>query len=83
MNKPGVLLGVGFFMASAVFSLAIIGFMAGRSAGIGTPGYDLHARFISASGISVGTRIELAGVRIGEVTQVALCLLYTSDAADD
>lgn len=72
MNKPAVLIGVGFFLATAVFALAIIGFLAGRSAGIGAPGYDLHARFISASGISVGTRIELAGVRIGEVAEIAL-----------
>ena len=72
MNKPLVLLGVGFFLATAVFAVAIIGFLAGRSAGIGTTGYDLHARFISASGISVGSPIELAGVRVGEVAEITL-----------
>jgi phospholipid/cholesterol/gamma-HCH transport system substrate-binding protein len=72
VNKPAVLLGVGFFLATAVFALAIIGFLAGRSAGLGVSGYDLHARFISASGIAVGTRVELAGVRVGEVAGIAL-----------
>ncbi|SDY41105.1 outer membrane lipid asymmetry maintenance protein MlaD [Citreimonas salinaria] len=35
-------------------------------------GYDLHASFRSLEGVSVGTDVRLAGVKVGSVTDIAL-----------
>jgi len=41
----------------------------GRSSG---SGYTLHARFDSISGVTVGSDVRMAGVKIGMVTQAAI-----------
>lgn len=38
----------------------------------GSAGYDLTASFRSIEGVSVGTDVRLAGVKVGTVTEVAL-----------
>ena len=40
----------------------------------GTDGYELHASFRSLEGVSVGTDVRLAGVKIGAVTGMDLDL---------
>ena len=55
---------------------AAIGFAvyAGQAAGLSRGGatYDLNASFRSLEGVSVGTDVRLAGVKIGTVTGVGL-----------
>lgn len=55
---------------------AAVGFLvyAGQGAGIGSTGasYPLVASFRSVDGISVGTDVRLAGVKVGAVTALAL-----------
>lgn len=46
----------------------------GQAAGVsgGANGYDLHASFRSLEGVSVGSDVRLAGVKIGTVTGMEL-----------
>ncbi|MGP3696126.1 outer membrane lipid asymmetry maintenance protein MlaD [Rhodobacter sp. NSM] len=63
-------------LAGAAVLAAAIGFLvyAGESAGITRDGgsYPLTASFRSAEGISVGTDVRLAGVKVGTVTALSL-----------
>lgn len=63
------------FVGAAVLAVAI-GFVvyAGQITGFSTQGqgYALTASFRSAEGVTVGTDVRLAGVKIGTVTDVAL-----------
>lgn len=63
-------------LTGAAVLAAAIGFVvfAGQSAGLTGPGgtYDLRASFRSAEGVTVGTDVRLAGVKIGTVTDLDL-----------
>jgi phospholipid/cholesterol/gamma-HCH transport system substrate-binding protein len=62
-------------VGGAVLAVAI-GFLvyAGQATGFGASagGYPLTASFRSAEGISVGSDVRLAGVKIGTITELAL-----------
>ena len=69
-NKTEVVIG-------AVVLAAAIGFFvyAGQTAGLsggGGDSYDLRASFRSVEGISVGSDVRLAGVKVGTVTSLEL-----------
>lgn len=64
-------------MVGAAVLAAAIGFVAyvGNVTGMGNGGagsYPLHASFRSVDGISVGTEVRLAGVKVGQVTDLEL-----------
>ncbi|MGR3621813.1 outer membrane lipid asymmetry maintenance protein MlaD [Pseudophaeobacter sp.] len=63
-------------LAGGVVLTAALGFAlyAGQVAGVSTAkaGYELTASFRSLEGVSVGTDVRLAGVKIGTVTGVEL-----------
>lgn len=63
-------------LVGGVVLATAIGFavFASQSAGLGTSGdsYQLNASFRSLEGVSVGTDVRLAGVKIGSVETVAL-----------
>jgi phospholipid/cholesterol/gamma-HCH transport system substrate-binding protein len=63
-------------LVGAVVLSAAIGFLvfAGQTTGFGasSAGYPLTASFRSAEGITVGTDVRLAGVKIGSVTRMDL-----------
>ncbi|MBI1493133.1 MULTISPECIES: outer membrane lipid asymmetry maintenance protein MlaD [Rhodobacterales] len=69
-NKSEVLAG-GIVLAAAVGFLFYMGQVAGLSAASGSD-YALTASFRSAEGISVGTDVRLAGVKVGTVTGMEL-----------
>lgn len=68
-NTSEVLVG-GVVLAAAV----AFGVYASQVAGLGAGGttYDLTASFRSLEGVTVGTDVRLAGVKVGTVTGVAL-----------
>jgi len=68
-NTTEVLVG-GVVLAAAI-SFAVF---AGQAAGLSSSGddYPLTASFRSIEGVSVGTDVRLAGVKIGTVTEVTL-----------
>ncbi len=63
-------------VAGAAVLAAAIGFLvyAGQTAGFGSnsDSYDLTASFRAVDGISVGTDVRLAGVKVGTITSLAL-----------
>lgn len=68
-NKTEVLVGGVVFAAAIGFAV-----YAAQSTGVarGGSGYELHASFRSVEGVSVGTDVRLAGVKIGTVSQMDL-----------
>lgn len=67
-NRSEVLAGLGVVLIAAGF-LAYAGF--GR-VGAGSDSYPLTASFRSADGISVGSDVRLAGVKVGSVSEMTL-----------
>jgi phospholipid/cholesterol/gamma-HCH transport system substrate-binding protein len=68
-NKSEVLVGglvVGIAIAFTIYVLQVAGISTGASS------YKIHAAFRSAEGVTVGTDVRLAGVKIGTVTALSL-----------
>lgn len=68
-NTSEVIVG-GAVLAAALGFVFYAGQVTGLSGGGGT--YDLHASFRSVEGISVGTDVRLAGVKVGTITELEL-----------
>lgn len=68
-SKTEIALGAAVIAAAAAFVL-----YAAQATGMAAPraGYDITASFRSADGVTIGTDVRLAGVRIGSVTDMAL-----------
>ncbi|WGW03803.1 outer membrane lipid asymmetry maintenance protein MlaD [Tropicibacter oceani] len=64
-----VIVGGGVLAAALAFGLYAV-----QSTGfeLGSSGYDLRASFRSLEGVSVGTDVRLAGVKVGTVTAIDL-----------
>ena len=60
----------GVVLAAAIGFAVYMGQATGFASSSG--GYDLNASFRSIEGVSVGTDVRLAGVKIGTVTDIAL-----------
>lgn len=69
-SKTEVLVG-GVVLAVSIGFLVYAGKTTGMTTG-STREYQLSASFRSADGVSVGTDVRLAGVKVGRVTQIAL-----------
>ena len=72
MNNRKIEFLVGCFVLigfCAVFYLAI---QVGSARFFSGDSYTLQARFRSASGVNVGSRVEIAGVRVGTVESIVL-----------
>ncbi len=68
-NVVEALIGLVVVLLAAGF----IGFAWDRTqAGSGTGGYELTARFPNVTGITPGTDVRLAGIRVGKVTSQSL-----------
>ena len=68
-NKTEVTIGA-LVLAVAIGFVLYVGQSTGISAS--TSGYQITAAFRSAEGISTGTDVRLAGVKIGTVTDLSL-----------
>lgn len=68
-NTTEVIVGAGVLAAAVAFVI-----YAGQVSGLSTntAGYSLSASFRSLEGVSVGTDVRLAGVKVGSVTDVVL-----------
>ena len=69
-NVTEVIVGTLVLVVAAIFLL-----FAGQTTGFGsgpTDSYELNASFRSAEGISLGTDVRLAGVKVGTVTGMDL-----------
>jgi len=62
---------VGLFVAAGIAGLGYLSLSLGGIA-LSDARYPLHARFASVGDLEVGDPVKLAGVRIGEVTEIQL-----------
>jgi phospholipid/cholesterol/gamma-HCH transport system substrate-binding protein len=64
-------IAAGLLVVAAALGFVIF---AGKGAGMGSGGdtYDLRASFRSIEGVSLGSDVKLAGVKVGTLTQVSL-----------
>lgn len=73
-------IAAGLLVVAAALGFVIF---AGKGAGMGSGGdtYDLRASFRSIEGVSLGSDVKLAGVKVGTLTQVTLnSQTYMADA---
>ncbi len=63
---------VGVFVLVGLLCTAYLTVKLGRMEVFGSDGYELQARFTSASGLRVGASVEVAGVQVGRVALIDL-----------
>ena len=63
---------VGFFVLLGLLCVAYLTVKLGRMELTGANGYTIYARFSSVMGLRPGAEVEIAGVRVGRVTEIRL-----------
>lgn len=72
MKRFNLEFAVGIFVIIGIASLAYLSIRLGKLDILGARGYDVSAVFSNVGGLSTGASVEIAGVTIGRVTDVAL-----------
>ena len=72
MKKASIEIWVGIFVFIGIICLSYLTIRLGKMELLGDNYYLLHARFQSVSGLKPGADIEMAGVRIGQVSSISL-----------
>lgn len=63
---------VGFFVLLGLLCVAYLAVKLGKMEVLTQEGFQLEARFTSASGLRVGADVEMAGVPVGKVAKIIL-----------
>lgn len=72
MNNRTIEFLVGSFVLVGLVAVLYLAIQVGGARFFGSDSYELKARFSSASGVNPGSRIEIAGVRVGTVKSIVL-----------
>lgn len=72
MNNRTIEFLVGCFVLVGLAAVLYLAVQVGSARYFGSDSYTLEARFSNASGVNAGSRIEIAGVRVGTVQDVVL-----------
>jgi len=72
MNNRKVEFLVGCFVLVGLVAILYLALQVGSARFFSSDSYALEARFSSASGVNPGSRIEIAGVKVGTVKDVIL-----------
>lgn len=72
MNNRTIEFLVGSFVLVGLVAVLYLAIQVGSARFFGSDSYTLEARFTNASGVNAGSRIEIAGVRVGTVKNVIL-----------
>ena len=72
MNNRKIEFLVGCFMLVGIGAILYLAIQVGSARVLGGNNYALQARFSSTSGVNVGSRVEIAGVRVGTVKSITL-----------
>ena len=72
MNNRKIEFLVGCFMLVGIGAVLYLAIQVGSARVFGGDHYTLQARFSSTSGVNVGSRVEIAGVRVGTVKSITL-----------
>ncbi len=65
-------INLGIFVLLGLLCIGYLTIKLGKMEVLGGDGYELSARFSSVSGLRAGASIEMAGVEVGRVTDIAL-----------
>ena len=72
MQKSSVELGVGIFVLIGIVCVGYLTIRLGEMEFFEDDHYLLNARFQSVSGLKAGAKIEIAGVKVGQVESISL-----------
>ena len=72
MNNRTIEFLVGSFVLVGLVAVLYLALQVGGARFMGGDSYTLEARFSSASGVNPGSRIEIAGVKVGTVKSIIL-----------
>jgi phospholipid/cholesterol/gamma-HCH transport system substrate-binding protein len=72
MKKAAIEIWVGIFVFIGIICLGYLTIRLGKMELLGDNYYHLHARFQSVSGLKPGADVEMAGVRIGQISSISL-----------
>ena len=72
MNNRKIEFLVGIFVLAGIGAVLYLAIQVGSARFFGSDSYQLEARFSSASGVNAGSRVEIAGVKVGTVRGVKL-----------
>ena len=72
MSKTSLELGVGIFVLIGILCVGYLTVRLGKMELLGDEHYNLNARFISVAGLKKGAQVVIAGVQVGQVTQISL-----------
>lgn len=72
MKKASIEIWVGIFVFIGIICLGYITIRLGKMELLGDNYYLLYARFQSVSGLKPGADVEMAGVRIGQISSISL-----------
>jgi phospholipid/cholesterol/gamma-HCH transport system substrate-binding protein len=72
MNNRTIEFLVGCFVLFGLAAVLYLAIQVGSARFFGSDSYTVTARFSSASGVNPGSRVEIAGVRVGTVKDVVL-----------
>ncbi len=72
MNRTSIETAVGIFFFIGILCVGYLTIKLGKMDIIGEDHYNLEAQFESVTGLTVGSRVELAGVPVGKVEAIDL-----------
>jgi len=72
MKKFDLELAVGLFIIAGILCLGYLSIKLGKMEIVGKKGYEIYGVFSNIGGLKVGSSIEIAGVNVGRVTNIAL-----------
>ncbi len=72
MKRSTIELAVGLFVVLGVLCVGYLTIKLGKMEWFGDSSYPLYANFRNVSGLKVGAYVEMAGVNVGRVDQIAL-----------
>jgi phospholipid/cholesterol/gamma-HCH transport system substrate-binding protein len=72
MRKFDLEVTVGLFIIAGIICLAYLSIRLGKMEVLGEKGYEVYAVFSNVGGLKVGSSIEIAGVTVGRVREIAL-----------
>lgn len=72
MRRLDIELAVGLFIIVGMICLAYLSIKLGKMEVLGREGYEIYAIFSDTGGLRAGASVEIAGVEVGRVKEVAL-----------
>lgn len=72
MNNRTIEFLVGCFVLAGLAAVLYLAIQVGGARFFGSDSFELKARFSNISGVNAGSRIEIAGVRVGTVKDISL-----------